>query len=107
MYPGLTALIRICRGANSKASALTKYETPANSAYHDLVAAYAAGGFSGFTTTAEQIAALIWRALSAKHPKTRYQPNRAMTMLVIAARKLSYKRFDKMMFKQLQSLMRR
>ncbi|WP_054654262.1 oxidoreductase [Secundilactobacillus silagei] len=81
-----------------------KAQTPANSAYHDLVEAYEAGGFSGFTTTPEEIAALIMRAINARRPKTRYQPNFGMKMLVIMARKLSYKQFDKVMGRQMRGL---
>lgn len=83
-----------------------KEQTPADSAYRDLAEAYAAGGFSGFNTTPEQIAALIWKAVTARHPKTRYQPNFAMKMLVIAARKMSYRMFDRVMMRQMQGLLK-
>lgn len=81
-----------------------KEQTPADSAYRDLAEAYAAGGFRGFNTTPEQIAALIWKAVTARRPKTRYQPDFAMKMLVIAARKLSYRMFDRVMGQQMKAL---
>ncbi|MFD0898418.1 oxidoreductase [Loigolactobacillus binensis] len=79
-------------------------QTPPASAYRDWVTNYANGSFANFSTTPEQIAALILKSINARKPKTRYQPNFAMTMLVIAARKLSYKMFDRQMFKQLNGM---
>lgn len=83
-----------------------KEETPASSAYADLVDAYAAGGFAGFTTTPEEIAGLIMKSINAANPKTRYQPDFPMKMMVFAARKLPYKQFDKIMGRNLKGLMK-
>ncbi|ANZ64989.1 short-chain dehydrogenase/reductase [Secundilactobacillus paracollinoides] len=81
-------------------------QTPANSAYRDIVDRYAKNsGFSNFSTTPDTIAELILTAINARKPKTRYLPDHASKMLVIAARKLSYKMFDRMMFRSLKAIM--
>lgn len=78
-------------------------QTPSNSAYHAIVDGYA-GSLNNFSDTPEQIAALILTAINAPKPKTRYQPNFALTLLVIAARKLSYKMLDRRMLKQFNAM---
>lgn len=76
-------------------------QTPATSAYRQQVENYAHNaGFENFTDTPEMLAALMLRAINAQQPKTRYQPERSAKLLVIAARKLSYRQFDRIMLKQ-------
>lgn len=76
-------------------------QTPATSAYRQQVENYANNaGFENFTDTPEMLAALMLRAINANQPKTRYQPERSAKLLVIAARKLSYRQFYRLMLKQ-------
>lgn len=79
-------------------------QTPKDSAYRDIVEAYADGSFDGFSDTPEQIGELIYKAINAPKPKTRYQPSFSAKMTVIAARKLSYKAFDRRLFKQFRAM---
>ncbi|BDZ30408.1 oxidoreductase [Lactiplantibacillus sp. WILCCON 0030] len=68
--------------------------TPKDSAYRKMVETYALGTWH-FKATGDDIAQLMLKAVTARHPKTRYQLTLMDTLAVVAARKLSYKMFDR------------
>ncbi|MCF6161024.1 MAG: oxidoreductase [Furfurilactobacillus sp.] len=69
--------------------------TPANSAYRKMVDAFTSATPTGLET-ADQIGALMLKVAQIKHPKTRYQATMHDKWMVIAARKFSYRMFDRM-----------
>lgn len=77
--------------------------TPKDSPYRSMVEQFTSIDESGFAT-AEDIAKLIYKSITATKPKTRYQFNFSDKLVVILARKLSYKMFDRMILSQMKRL---
>lgn len=59
-----------------------------------------------YSTSPDVIAELILKSIKDKKPKTRYLSGVKETILVIAARKLPYKWFDRLMEGQMKNLMK-
>ncbi|WP_263853873.1 SDR family NAD(P)-dependent oxidoreductase [Levilactobacillus cerevisiae] len=76
--------------------------TPKNSAYRRMVEAYALGSWN-FQATGDDIARLMLKAVNAQRPKTRYQLTLLDTLAVVAARKLSYKMFDRIIHLEMRA----
>lgn len=68
--------------------------TPKNSPYRHIVEVQSNMGIY-FTASAEDIANLMFKAVTSRRPKTRYQLTWSDRAIVIASRKLSYKMFDR------------
>lgn len=83
-----------------------KKSTPENSAYKNLAKLFTATNSSGFKTS-EDIAELILKIINTKNPKTRYQPSFAEKLMVIAARKLSYKMNDRIINRTVNSMLKK
>lgn len=83
--------------------------TPANSAYKKMAATFGmpmSGQMGNFTTVAD-IAKLIYKAITARHPATRYQPRRQEKLMVLATRKLSYRQFDRIAMHTVNTLLKK
>ncbi|RTR25952.1 SDR family NAD(P)-dependent oxidoreductase [Robertmurraya yapensis] len=77
--------------------------TSMDSPYRALVEQFASMEETGFATS-EDIAALIYKSVTDPNPKTRYQLRFAEKLIVILARKLPYKMFDRIMLSQMKRL---
>ncbi|MEQ2527875.1 oxidoreductase [Bacillaceae bacterium CLA-AA-H227] len=77
--------------------------TSMDSPYRALVEQFASMEETGFATS-EDIAELIYKSVTDPNPKTRYQLRFAEKLIVILARKLPYKMFDRIMLSQMKRL---
>lgn len=77
--------------------------TPNDSPYRSMVEQFTSIEETGFAT-AEDIAKLILKSVTDAKPKTRYQPRFSEKLIVILARKLSYKMFDRIILAQMKRL---
>ncbi|MNM80000.1 putative oxidoreductase [compost metagenome] len=93
-------------GWQEVANETMKKSTPQNSAYRKLVEQFAAMSSDNYATSPNNIADLILKSIKDKKPKTRYQPSMKETMIVLAARKLPYKLFDRVIEGQMRRMMK-
>ncbi|MCL6457782.1 MAG: SDR family NAD(P)-dependent oxidoreductase [Gorillibacterium sp.] len=93
-------------GWQEVANEAMKKSTPDNSAYRKLVEGFAAMSSDNYATSPDKIASLILKSIKDKKPKTRYQPRVQETMIVLAARKLPYKLFDRVIEGQMKRMMK-
>ncbi|HAT55941.1 MAG TPA: short-chain dehydrogenase/reductase [Lactobacillus sp.] len=75
--------------------------TPKDSPYRHMVEVQSNMGIY-FTATADDIAHLMFKAATTRNPKTRYQLTWGDRAIVIAARKLSYKMFDRIQLRSMK-----
>lgn len=93
-------------GWQAIANETMKKSTPQNSAYRKLVEQFAAMNSDNYATSPNKIAELILKSIKDKKPKTRYQPSMKETMIVLAARRLPYKLFDRVIEGQMKRMMK-
>ncbi|MGG0717542.1 oxidoreductase [Robertmurraya massiliosenegalensis] len=77
--------------------------TSMDSPYRSLVEQFASIEETGFATS-EDIAKLIYKSVTDRKPKTRYQLRFSEKLIVVLARKLPYKMFDRIMLSQMKML---
>ncbi|WP_379135182.1 oxidoreductase [Paenibacillus sp. sgz500958] len=93
-------------GWQEVANEAMKKSTPDNSVYRKLVEGFAAMSSNNYATSPDKIANLIVKSIKDKNPKTRYQPSMKEAMIVLAARRLPYKLFDKVIEGQMKRMMK-